>query len=60
MNSLDINQIKEYLPHRYPMLLVDRVLDYELGKRSWPSRTSRSMKNSSTATSRTSRSCRAC
>jgi 3-hydroxyacyl-[acyl-carrier-protein] dehydratase len=30
---LDINQIKEYLPHRYPMLLVDRVLDYELGKR---------------------------
>jgi 3-hydroxyacyl-[acyl-carrier-protein] dehydratase len=32
MNTLDINQIKEYLPHRYPMLLVDRVLDYELGK----------------------------
>ncbi|MBI3284617.1 MAG: 3-hydroxyacyl-ACP dehydratase FabZ [Burkholderiales bacterium] len=33
MNSLDINQIKEYLPHRYPMLLVDRVLDWESGKR---------------------------
>ncbi|MDR3481668.1 MAG: 3-hydroxyacyl-ACP dehydratase FabZ [Burkholderiaceae bacterium] len=32
MNTLDINQIKEYLPHRYPMLLVDRVLDWELGK----------------------------
>jgi 3-hydroxyacyl-[acyl-carrier-protein] dehydratase len=32
MNTLDINQIKEYLPHRYPLLLVDRVLDYELGK----------------------------
>lgn len=30
--TLDINQIKEYLPHRYPLLLVDRVLDYELGK----------------------------
>ena len=29
---LDINQIKEYLPHRYPMLLVDRVLDWEAGK----------------------------
>jgi 3-hydroxyacyl-[acyl-carrier-protein] dehydratase len=29
MNTLDINQIKEYLPHRYPMLLVDRVLDWE-------------------------------
>lgn len=33
MNRLDINQIKEYLPHRYPMLLVDRVLDWESGKR---------------------------
>jgi 3-hydroxyacyl-[acyl-carrier-protein] dehydratase len=29
---LNINQIKEYLPHRYPLLLVDRVVDYELGK----------------------------
>lgn len=33
MNTLDINQIKQYLPHRYPMLLVDRVLDWETGKR---------------------------
>jgi 3-hydroxyacyl-[acyl-carrier-protein] dehydratase len=33
MKSLDINQIKEYLPHRYPLLLVDRVLDWESGKR---------------------------
>jgi 3-hydroxyacyl-[acyl-carrier-protein] dehydratase len=33
MNTgLDINQIKEYLPHRYPMLLVDRVLKWESGK----------------------------
>ena len=32
MKTLDINQIKEYLPHRYPMLLVDRVLDWEAGK----------------------------
>ena len=31
--TLDINGIKEYLPHRYPLLLVDRVLDVELGKR---------------------------
>ena len=30
--TLDINQIKQYLPHRYPMLLVDRVLDWESGK----------------------------
>ena len=32
MNQLDIHSILEYLPHRYPMLLVDRVLDYEVGK----------------------------
>jgi len=32
MKSLDINQIKQYLPHRYPLLLVDRVLDWESGK----------------------------
>jgi 3-hydroxyacyl-[acyl-carrier-protein] dehydratase len=32
MNTLDINQIKEYLPHRYPLLLVDRVLNWESGK----------------------------
>jgi 3-hydroxyacyl-[acyl-carrier-protein] dehydratase len=30
--TLGINEIKEYLPHRYPLLLVDRVVDYELGK----------------------------
>lgn len=28
-----IGEIKEYLPHRYPFLLVDRVIDIELGKR---------------------------
>jgi len=32
MKTLDINQIKEYLPHRYPLLLVDRVLEWEAGK----------------------------
>jgi 3-hydroxyacyl-[acyl-carrier-protein] dehydratase len=32
MKSLNINEIKEFLPHRYPMLLVDRVLDWESGK----------------------------
>ena len=29
---IDINGIKEYLPHRYPFLLVDRILDLELNK----------------------------
>ena len=29
---MDISEIREYLPHRYPFLLVDRVIDLELGK----------------------------
>lgn len=29
---LDINEIKEYLPQRYPFLLVDRVVELDLGK----------------------------
>ena len=32
MNSMDIHQILEYLPHRYPILLVDRVLACEPGQ----------------------------
>ena len=32
MPSLDIQQVKQYLPHRYPLLLIDRVLDWEAGK----------------------------
>ncbi|MEK7846305.1 MAG: 3-hydroxyacyl-ACP dehydratase FabZ [Nitrospinota bacterium] len=30
---MDINEIKKYIPHRYPFLLVDRVLEIEAGKR---------------------------
>jgi len=30
---MDIREILEYLPHRYPMLLLDRVLECEPGKR---------------------------
>jgi len=30
---LDIHQILEYMPHRYPFLLVDRILEFEAGKR---------------------------
>lgn len=29
---MDIHQILEHLPHRYPFLLVDRVVDFEVGK----------------------------
>lgn len=31
-NELNVHEIQELIPHRYPMLLVDRVLDYEPGK----------------------------
>ncbi len=31
--QLNLNQIKEILPHRYPMLLVDRIIELEPCKR---------------------------
>ena len=30
---IDINEIKQYIPHRYPFLLVDRITELEIGKR---------------------------
>ena len=30
---LDIHEILEYMPHRYPFLMVDRVLSFEAGER---------------------------
>jgi len=30
---MDINKILQYLPHRYPFLLVDRILEIEVPKR---------------------------
>ena len=30
---MTIEEIKEYLPHRFPFLLIDRVLSFESGKR---------------------------
>ena len=32
MTPMDIHAILEHLPHRYPMLLVDRVINVEAGK----------------------------
>src|SRR3989337_1272722 len=29
MGTLNIQQIKHFLPHRYPFLLIDRVLSYD-------------------------------
>ncbi len=32
MNTMNIHEILKYLPHRYPLLLVDKVISYEVGK----------------------------
>ena len=32
LNQIEIQEIMALLPHRYPFLLVDRVLDFEVGK----------------------------
>lgn len=32
MSSMDIHEVMAHLPHRYPFLLVDRVLECEPGK----------------------------
>lgn len=32
MTILNINQIKKVLPHRYPFLLVDKVIDFKNGE----------------------------
>ena len=32
MSGMDINDIMQYIPHRYPFLLVDRVISIEPGK----------------------------
>lgn len=29
---MDVNEIRRYLPHRYPFLLVDRVVELNLGE----------------------------
>ena len=31
--TLDINEIQKFLPHRYPFLLIDKVLEMERYKR---------------------------
>ncbi len=32
MNTMNIHKVLEILPHRYPFLLIDKVLSYEAGK----------------------------
>ena len=33
MSEITIDEIKEYLPHRYPFLLIDRIVSFEKDKR---------------------------
>ena len=33
MTSMEIREILQYLPHRFPFVLIDRVLSHEPGKR---------------------------
>ena len=32
-NILNIQDIMRYLPHRYPFIMIDRILEFESGKR---------------------------
>jgi len=32
MSEMNVNEIKNFLPHRYPFLMVDRVLELEPGR----------------------------
>ena len=32
MIQLDLNSIKKIIPHRYPFLLIDRIINFEQGK----------------------------
>lgn len=32
ISMMDIHEVMKHLPHRYPFLLIDRVLDFKLGE----------------------------
>lgn len=32
ITQLDVQEIMRYLPHRYPFLMLDKVVDFEIGK----------------------------
>lgn len=32
LNTLDVQEIMEYLPHRYPFLMLDKVTGYKVGE----------------------------
>ena len=32
MPTMNINEVKNFLPHRYPFLLIDKIIDFQSGK----------------------------
>ena len=54
---LNIEQIKEIIPHRYPFLLVDKILEVDEGKRAVGIKMYPQTKNSLTDTSLTMQLC---
>lgn len=59
-HTLQIEEILELLPHRFPFLLVDRVLDFEEGRFLRAVKMSLSMSHSSRAISLENRFSRVC
>jgi 3-hydroxymyristoyl/3-hydroxydecanoyl-(acyl carrier protein) dehydratase len=57
---IGIDDIMKTLPHRYPFLLVDRILEYEAGKRVVGLKNVTINEPSSRDTFPGTRSCRAC
>jgi len=33
MTAMNINEVQNYLPHRYPFLLIDKVIEFVVGER---------------------------
>ena len=40
MNSLNVEQIQEIIPHRHPFLLIDKIEDYVPGEYAFPTESS--------------------
>ena len=57
---MDIHEILKKLPHRYPFLMVDRVLSMEKGRPFRHSKTSPSMSHFSMGIFHIVRSCQVC
>ena len=60
MEPLEARDIQKIIPHRYPMLLIDRVIELEPPNAPSRSRTSPATSGSSRAISPSNRSCPAC